>query len=338
MLQLPSLDPAIPLRLEPLASRQRCARLAQAVLDAGLVREQHVPARFTGDYRHVAQAALRGWLNEQFAGLQCLAPKFTMVVGQLELDDTFGEQRGSKDGAVIEWFGYGGLFEVGPGLERLERGHPRLGMTVLTAIEEAAWRVMPIYTPLMVMEAASDTYWCGEDDEDEAVRMSCASEEDERDMRENMVTRAMIEKVYPPWALGYRKRRRNIGKRALNALRESVRDPGTRAAIDGVIKLRALLPHLQVPDWSFREGRFIGFAGLMTWGRGDDISQRVVDDYQSMIGESGDYFEDCGRQFVPLDDPQVLARWIASMQPWCEALRLIDGLLHTLIGGSSKHD
>jgi hypothetical protein len=53
-----------------------------------------------------------------------------------------------------------------------------------------------------------------------------------------------------------------------------------------------------------------------------------------MIGESGDYFEDSGREFVRLDDPQALSSWMASMAPWFAALKLVDGLLLKLCRGS----
>lgn len=332
MLQLPSLHTAIPMHLQPQSSRQRCARLANAVFGAGLIRAEHVRARGTDNYLPVAQRALQDWINERLTGLRCLRPRFTMVVGDLDLDDSFGTLAGHHDGAVIEWFGYGDTFDVGPELERLEALHPRLGMTVLSAFEEAAWKTLPIYTPLMVLEAACDTYWCGDDDEEQAVEMSCQSEQEMQDMRENMVTRKMVDATYPQWALGYRRRRRNIGTRTLKVLRDTLSDGRARALIDDVLALRKLT--LPRRDWSDREGRFMGYAGLLTWGKQDRLSLRVVDDYQQMIGESGDYFEDSGREFIRLDEPQALSSWMASMVPWCAALKLVDGLLHKLCRGS----
>jgi hypothetical protein len=47
-------------------------------------------------------------------------------------------------------------------------------------------------------------------------------------------------------------------------------------------------------DWSFREGRFVGFSGVLAWGREDELTGRVLDDYEQMVSESGDYFETCG--------------------------------------------
>ena len=328
MLQLPRFDPAIPLSLTPRASRQRGALLAKAMINSGLVRDEHLPARTDASHLKVAQAALRSWVNEQLGSLRGLRPKFVMAVGPHDLEHSFGEHAGRRDGAVIEWSCEGGAFAVGPELERLERLWPRLGMTVLAVLEEAAWRTVPLYSPQMILEAASRIYWCGDEDEREAIAMSCQTEDEARDMAASMVTREMVEAAYPAWALRRGKRMREISTRTLRGGLRMVRDRRARAVIEDVIALRGI--PLPKRDWRDREGDFAGFAGALTWGEKDQLSFRVVDDYEQMMGESGEYFEDCGRVFIDPAHDGALSGWIESMKPWFKAVRLIDSLLHKL--------
>ena len=93
-------------------------------------------------------------------------------------------------------------------------------MTVLRALERCAWRTLPIYTPAVVMECASDTYWYGEFDEDMAIEEACGDDAAEREsMRQGMVTRAMFNATFPAWALGGRAR--SLGRRTLRQLAEA---------------------------------------------------------------------------------------------------------------------
>lgn len=332
MLQLPRLDNSIPLRLQPRASRQRGARLAQAVMDAGLVRDEHVPAHLDNGYLRVAEKALQAWLIEN-AATQCLRLRFVMSIGPQEVVDTFGTVAERRDeGAVIEWYCSGKAFPVGPELERLERLHPRLGLTVLSTLEEAAWRTVPIYSPLMILEAASRVYWCGDDDEGEAIAMSCETEEEARDMAASMVTRKLVDAAYPAWALRRARRPRDLGTRTLRRCLSTLKDRRAREVVEDVIALRET--PLPKRDWTGREGDFVGFAGVLTWGKNDDLTFRVIDDYEQMAGESGEYFEDCGSVFLDSLQGDAVSAWIESMGPWFKAVRLIDGLLCKLCAGT----
>lgn len=90
------------------------------------------------------------------------------------------------------------------------------------------------------------------------------------------------------------------------------------------------------PDWSDKEGRFVGFAGMFTWGDGDSLSTRLVDDYEQMVSESGEYFEESGRRIVSIDQAEEFVAWADEMKGWCRAVRLIDGLIFSLTTGDWK--
>jgi PRTRC genetic system protein F len=333
MLQLPQIDTGIPLHLQPRASRQRGARLVQAVLEAGLVREEHVPRSLNNGCVRVAESALHTWLNESVGTLHHLRLRFVMAVGPQEVVDTFGSQAERRgEGAVVEWSCEGRAFPVGPELERLERVLPRLGMTVLSALEEAAWRTVPMYSPMMILEVASRVYWCGDEDERDAIAMSCETADEARDMAASMVTRRLVDDAYPAWALRRPRRLRDLGTRTLRRCLSTIQDQRARAAIQDVIALRET--PLPKRDWTDREGDFVGFAGALTWGEKDDLTFRVIDDFEQQASESGEYFEDCGRAILDSVGAEALAAWMNSMRPWFNAVRLIDGLLSKLCEGT----
>lgn len=316
--------------LVPSESRTRSALLARSLLKAGLINEQTIPTALDGDHARNCRHALTAWLNAELGGLRCIRPLCKLSVGHLSLD---GQPAPLK--AEIGWHGAGGVWPVGAALESLEAVSPKLGMTVLRTIEEAAWRTLPIFTPTMVFEAACDIYWYGEDNEDMALEENCGDDEVERDaMRQEMVTRRSFKEAYPPWAIGFLSRGLPLSLRALQRCLAIERSQQVAAIVREVIELRKI--ELAKPDWSDKEGRFIGFAGMFKWGDGDVLSSRVVDDYEQMVSESGEYFEECGSRIVSIDRTEDFAAWAEDMKRWCQAVRLIDGLIDKLTRGDWK--
>lgn len=145
MFQLPKVDPRIPTRLLPTASRQRGALLARTLLEAGVINDRTL--LLEDDHAKNCQTALTNWLNEALGGLECLRPFCRLSVGHLYVEGAAAPLR-----AEIDWHGSGGTWAIGPALEKLEAFRPKLGMTVLRALEAAAWRTLPIFTPTMVFE------------------------------------------------------------------------------------------------------------------------------------------------------------------------------------------
>lgn len=311
--------------LVPRESRQRGALLARSLLRAGIINEHTLALRASADYVKTCQAALEQWLNGALAGLHFLRPLFRLTIGACEPGEL--EASRSANAARLEWFGQSaGVVEVGPALDRLEAHRPKLGNTVLRAIEDVSFKTLPLYTPAMVLEAASDVYWYGEEDEDVALEENCGEDAEARaQMRDSMVTRGMFDATFPKWALGWRGGARCLSERALRESMRAVRDRRVAAVFEDVLALRSV--GLPAYDWSTEEGRFMGFAGLLTWGASDRLSLRVIDDYQQMIGESGEYFEHCGAGMVAIDRPEHFTAWLRYMQAWCAALRLLDGLI-----------
>jgi PRTRC genetic system protein F len=334
MFQLPHIDSRIPTALVPRDSRLRGALMARAMLQAGVITERTLPARLDADHLKTCQRALQTWLHDALSSVQFLRPLFRLTLGEpADIGLTTGDGKGlPKPGAEIAWYGTGGVRSVGPALEQLENVRPRLGMTVLRTIEHAAWRTLPLFTPSMALEAASEAYWYGEEDEEMALDESCGADEAARaDMRENMLTRQMFDETFPPWALHWRNCDKGLSNWTLRRCAAEMRNRRVVAVIKDVLAIKAI--KLPEADGSQREGRFIGFAGLLSWGERDALSLRVVDDYQQMIGESGEYFEECGSRRVAIDSPEGFGAWLNEMDGWCRTVRLLDGLIVKLSEG-----
>lgn len=328
MLTLPSLDVRIPHKLVPQASRRRGAAFARTLLRAGVVEAALLPVRPSADHIKTCQSVLEGWIRRELGGLRMLRPYFSLHLRDASAD----AGRVQQPACVVEWGAESfGVRMVGPALECLERHRPRLGVTVLRALERCAWRTLPIYTPAVVMECASDTYWYGEFDEEMAIEEACGDDAAEREsMRQGMVTRAMFDAVFPAWALGGRTK--SLGRRTLRQLAEAAVDPRIRGVIECVLRMLDLkLPEY---DWSMREGRFVGFSGVLAWGPNDDLTTRVLDDYEQMVSESGDYFEPCGEDALGAGDHDALAGWFAYLRKWCAGVNALDDLTSRLTDGN----
>lgn len=331
MLALPGLAPAIPLRLVPKAAKHRGAQLAKVLIDAGLINADTLPARVGPDHTATCRAALTAWLNQQLSGLRCLRPSFSLGLSE----STAGEPASDGDAATlhgqIAWYGGGGTWCVGAALECLEHLHPRLGLTVLRVIEDRSWRTLPLFTASTALDVAMDTYWYGEANEEVALEEAWGDDRERREeMRDGMVTRALFDATFPEWALRGTTRRRPLGHRALAAIARRVTCARVRSVINHVRALARLRLPVRALHEQDKEGYFIGFAGVLAWSPDDPVTPRVVDDFEQMVGESGEFFEESGTRDVDLSGPADLRAWVKDMAPWFEAVRLIDGLILAL--------
>jgi PRTRC genetic system protein F len=216
-------------------------------------------------------------------------------------------------------------------------------MTVLRIIEDRSWRTLPLFTPGTALDVARDFYWYGEEDEETALQESWGDDADAREeMRAGMVNRALFDTTFPKWALpgaGQRRplRTRQIAEAAELAIGSA--GPRIRGVIQDACALMRLRLPTRAPQAQDQEGYFIGFAGVLTWRDDDPVTPRVVDDFEQMVGESGEFFEESGTCEVDLCGPDALLRWVKDMEPWFSAVRLIDSLIFRLSDGDwSDHD
>ena len=328
---LPRLESNIPLSLVPRSAKRRGAYLASALLKAGILTDATLPKRLSADHVETCRAALTAWLNGNLTGLKCLRPSFSLTLGSSEGSAAQATNQAELR-ATITWYGGGGgTWDLGSALEWLERFSPGLGRTVLHVLERQSQRTLPLVTPREVLYFASACYWCGENDEVIVLEESCGEDEQELDaMRASMVKRSDFDAAYPEWALKYKKRP-ELSKTALRALRSSIKSERVRAILDDVIALMAI--SLPQPNHAGLDGFPVGFGGLVVWGKNDDFTRRVLDDFDQMVGENGDYYEECGLREIDVSEPTGLIEWQEEMKPWFSVVRLLDALMSKLLEG-----
>ncbi|MCD9026823.1 PRTRC system protein F [Luteimonas sp. BDR2-5] len=326
-LTLPRLSPGIPLSVQPCYRRRANAGLARFLVDAGVLREADVPAAWN-DALEVCQRALDAWIKRQIGPLHCLSPLFLLIAGDT---DTFPPTRAAPDAyasARLIWMEeQERQWVVGPGLEALERAQAGLGGAVLDALA-AQHDVYPVFTPEAACDVVSYLHWYGEDNEEAALDMQCGDDEDERAaMREQMVTRAMIDAAFPVWAQGRLPLRAQ--RLALPRLAEGVRDARLRAIVDDALALSRLRigPEFR-PE---ADGEFIGWGAVLSWAE-DDLSVRVYDDLVDQAHQ-GEYCDIIGAVELPMNAPAAMADWRKAMRARFRAIGLLDRLIHALSTG-----
>ena len=218
---------------------------------------------------------------------------------------------------------------IGAGVEALNRQARCLGVMVLHVLDRQSRMAYPLFTPAVAREMASMLYWCGEDDEETALDMSC-EEGDEaacEAMRAEMVTRALIASSSPAWAHDWpRGMALPYCARHLRRALKTLTDPAARQIAENALALSLLrLENDYLPE---AEGEFIGFGGVLPW-REDDVTVRVYDDLVNDAYRS-EFCEAIGTACFGIDEPESFGQWQRDMKPRFQAIGLIDRLIRDL--------
>lgn len=342
-LALPGLGAGVPLTVASTSQAGANAALCRFLIESGAVREDDLPEN-EPDPLKACETAIDAWIKRQVGPLQCLEPRFAVSV----LDE-HGHYPAMRDGRQtsyaqldVYWCEYREAeWAVGARLEALNAAMPNLGATVLQVLREQSRHVYPLFTPDIAHDVASYVYWQGEQDEEAALDMMCegGDEADREAMREEMVTRRVLDDAYPEWARRWLARpgkgvRRPKGVPAWRPcnLRHAVRtlaDPGQRQiAADALALSRLTLTDDFRPDI---EGEYIGFGAVLSWDDGD-VTTRIYDDLLQMAHQA-EFCDRMGETTIPLDDPGALTAWFHRMGQRFEAIGLIDRLIHALSVG-----
>ena len=343
MLALPSLQPGIPLAVSSMSQASANAALYRFLIASGAVREDDLPDG-EADPLKACQRAIDAWIKRQIGPLHCLEPRFAINV----LDE-HGQHPGMRSGPPapyaqldVYWCEYREAeWPVGRSLEALNEAMPRLGATVLQVLRQQGRYVYPLFTPDIADDVASYVYWQGEMDEEAALDMMCedSDDADRETMREEMVTRRMLDDAYPEWARRWLVRPdKNAGGRertqawrpcSLRRAARTLTDPLQRQiAADALALSRLTLTDDFHPDI---DGEYIGFGAVLSWKEGD-VTTRIYDDLLNLAHQS-EYCDRMGEVIIPLDDPGALQAWFLRMGQRFEAIALIDRLIHALCHG-----
>ena len=155
-------------------------------------------------------------------------------------------------------------------------------------------------------------------------------------MREEMVTRRMLDAAYPEWARHWQHRpakgeRRRKGTAtwrpcSLRQAAKTLADPHLRQiATDALALSRLTLTDDFKPDI---EGEYIGFGAVLSWDKGD-VTTRIYDDLLNLAHQA-EYCDRMGEVMIPLGDPGALDAWFQRMGQRFEAIGLIDRLIYAL--------
>jgi PRTRC genetic system protein F len=330
IMTLPRLAASIPRTLIPAPLAQANAAVSRFLIEAGAIREGDIPAAWD-DTLQVCERALDAWVKRELGPLHCLSPCFAMVA-----IDECGGYPTARPGVPLRYSAIDLYWHearehewpIGQGLEALDRECPGVGAVVLKVLSDQSRFVYPLFTPDLACDVATYAYWCGEEDEEIALDMQCGEDEQARAaMREEMVTRAMLEEAYPEWARRWPHAdpRRGRGPSLRQAARK-LKDPkAQQIAADALA-----LSRLRVED-KFRpdiEGEYIGFGAVLSWHE-NDVTVRIYDDLLNMAHQA-EFCDRIGELQIALDAPQDLAAWQKAMRTRFEAIGLIDHLIHRL--------
>ena len=340
VLTLPQLSTGVPLSVASRSQAAANAGLCRCLIAAGIVLEDALPEN-VADPLKVCQQAIDARIKRLIGQLHCLEPRVAINV----LDEHHHQPsvRDGKQAAYayldLYWCEYHeSEWPVGRQLEALNAALPGLGATVLQVLREQSRYVYPVFTPDIADDVSSYLYWQGESDEEAALDMMCEddSEADREAMRDEMVTRAMLDAAYPEWARrwlvrpekGVRRRKGDVPLRPRDLRRaaKTLTDPAMRAIVADALALSKL-----PLDDSFRpdiDGEYIGFGAVLSWDEAD-ITTRIYDDLLNLAHQS-EFCDRMGEALIPLDDPGALAACFARLNLRFQAIALIDRLIHAL--------
>lgn len=340
VLALPALSAGVPTTVTSTQQTAANAALCRFLIDAGVVHEDDLPEG-EADPLKACERAIDSRIRRSVGALHCLQPRFAVNV----LDE-HGHQPAARDGRQapyaqldLYWCEYQEHeWPVGARLGVLNSAMPNLGATVLQVLREQSRFVYPLFTPDIADDVASYVYWQGEQDEEAALDMMCeeGEEVDREAMRDEMVTRRMLDEAYPEWARrrmlrpekGTRRRRHPDAWRPCNLRRaaKALADPQLRQiAADAHALSRLELDDVFRPDV---DGEFVGFGAVLSWREGD-VTTRIYDDLLNLAHQA-EFCDRMGEQMIPLNDPGALAAWFHRMDVRFEAIALIDRLIHAL--------
>ena len=331
-LSLPRLTAGVPRTFVPTQLASANATVARFLIEAGAIREGDIPDTWDDTLR-VCERALDTWVTREIGPLHCLSPGFAMVALN-QGGGPFSARPGVPPryhGVDLYWYEVREHeWPISTGMAALERACPGLDAAVLQVLREQCRYAYPLFTPDIACDVASCLYWCGEEDEEAALAMHCEDDEVSRAaMREEMVTREMLNEAYPEWARR-RPHRRQERRRlpSLRTLTQGLTDPmAQQVAVDALALSRLRIEDQFRPDI---DGEYIGFGAVLSWSEGD-VTTRIYDDLLNLANQA-EFCDRIGELHIALDTPQTMQAWQRGMRTRFKAIGLIDRLIHQLCG------
>lgn len=336
MMGLPRLPSTIPKELILPVDAQRTAKIALAMLDAGLV----AVADIVDGNRHplaLVQNAFKRWFEQITNPLSIFSLNLILTDSVSKwgagFDDenaavTLGFEKDEERIAIgVAYSGWSRFF-LKDKVEAVEQVAPGLGKAAMEKLEAIIHSATFAITPAFVEDTARYTYWGGLEDETEYLDeygMDCDEEEIES-MKEEMITLADVKALMPP-----------LDSPSLEA--EAIADL-VLSENPLVASVAALLTeadsnegydyptHL---DQVSQDGTTCSEPGIWLQWQSDDLTHRIMDDWYAYVSECGST-DLCAFWTTPLSSEKVascfknIERAVARLV-WAERMLALIGTL-----------
>lgn len=205
LMGLPRIPAGIPTELLHSADSKNTAKIALALLDAGLLTEADV----VDDKRHpvsLIESCFKRWFERTAAPLSIIDLKMDMTDTVENWDSEFSDDEAKKHFQLAEdaptvafgvHFGKWDRFFLKEKIEAIERVAPGLGKTAMEKLESTLHASMFAVTPSFIEDAARYNYWGGADDESEYLAEYGADDEEREQMMGEMITKADVDALMP---------------------------------------------------------------------------------------------------------------------------------------------
>jgi PRTRC genetic system protein F len=202
---LPRITAGIPTELIHTTSAKNPAKIALALLDAGLLTDIDL----VDDKRHpvsLIENSFKRWFEYIAAPLSIFDLKLDMTDSVENWDSGFTDDEArelcklSSDVSTVAFgvhFGQWDRFYLKERIEAIELVAPGLGKTAMERMERVLHSSMFAVTPSFIEDAARYNYWGGADDEGEYLAECCGDDEEREEMMSGMITKADVDALMP---------------------------------------------------------------------------------------------------------------------------------------------
>lgn len=301
-LALPTIARAVPRHYRFENGTEKARRLAQILLDLGLlIAKPPYPSP-----SELCQDALAAWTAEHTGPLHIYGAA-ALSVNLSGVEDWIGMQDDAPQDPDVDpersalfvltpWDSCG-IYTLRARCEAIERRHPGLAQTALHAAHLASWRTLFSWSPASAYEWRDRWPGWGEDED-----------------TEGMLTLEQFQAAVPEWA--YRPRQK-LSRAKLAALGRDPVAVATLALIDATRRM-TLTAHVG----HFWHGQF---GCVLRWSEHDQVGA-MGDDYIDDVRNSGEATTDFSIHVVELTE-QAVARWIDGAGRLLHTLGCLDRLL-----------
>lgn len=335
LMGLPRIPAGIPKELVQSVNAMGSAKIALALLDAGLLSELDM---VNGNRHPVAliESSFKRWFERVSAPLSIFDLKLDMTDSVVNWESGFSDDEARSHFELAEAetvsfgvdFGAWDRFFLKHKVEEIEKVAPGLGKTAIERLESILYSSMFVVTPSFVEDAARYNYWGGSDDEGEYLAECCGSDEEREELLAEMITKADIQKLMPSLEtkllcndeiIAFTESTDTLVASVAAKLLEMDDEEGYQRPVHA--------------DQISQDGSVCTDAGVWLQWQPDDMTNRIMDDWYQYVMECGN-LSMCVFWMFELTSEKIavgmknMERYISRLI-WAEQLLMLIGTLET---------